>query len=212
MQRRETYRRIALVLLAAGDSRRFGANKLLAKIDGKPMYRCLADEVRSLPEDLFFRKLVVSQYDEILEDLSGCGFEAVKNRRSDLGISHSIHLAIQQLSKGDRPYTAVCFAVCDQPWLRGETVMKLIYEWEKSQKGLGCLFCRGRDGNPAVFAGSYEKELLSLTGDVGGRVVIHRHEEDLFRYEIADSRELEDVDVREALDSYVQDSYGQNQV
>lgn len=60
---------VAMVLLAAGDSRRFGGNKLLAEVDGRLMYRHVADEVNAMPEDFFAKKIVVSQYDEILEDL-----------------------------------------------------------------------------------------------------------------------------------------------
>ena len=33
------------------------------------MYRHVADEVNAMPEDCFAKKIVVSQYDEILEDL-----------------------------------------------------------------------------------------------------------------------------------------------
>lgn len=190
-------RKVALVLLAAGDSRRFGTNKLLADIDGKPMYRHLADEMKSLPEETFCRRLVVSQYPEILEDLSGDGFETIENHRSDLGISHSIHLAMQALDEDsgeDKESAAVCFAVCDQPWLRGNTVLKLVREWSASGKGLGCLSCGGRDGNPAVFDMRYENELLALTGDVGGRAVICRHMDDLYRCEIENPKELEDMD------------------
>ncbi len=213
-------RDIALVLLAAGDSRRFGGNKLLADIGGKPMYRHLVDELERLPGGIFCRRLVVSQYPEILSDLTKLGYETVRNDHSDLGISHSIDLALQALGAAacsaapmdgfaEQP-PAVCFAVCDQPWLRGETVLKLIREWSDSKRGIGCLSCNGRDGNPAIFSAVYEKELRSLTGDTGGRAIIRSHPKDLYRCEIADPRELEDVDVREALDSYGQDSYGQD--
>ena len=37
--------KIALIYLAAGNSRRFGSNKLFYEIDGKPMYRHLLDRL-----------------------------------------------------------------------------------------------------------------------------------------------------------------------
>ena len=40
--------KISLILLAAGDSRRFGSNKLLYELHGKPMYRYSVDEVAKL--------------------------------------------------------------------------------------------------------------------------------------------------------------------
>lgn len=204
--------RIALVLLAAGDSRRFGGNKLLADVDGKPMYRHLADELDRLLVAIFFRRIVVSQYPAILSELSVHGYETVENHHSELGISHSIHLALEALRRGERAcggmhdgYTAVCFAVCDQPWLKGDTVLRLVWEWADSGKGLGCLSFggrdgeKGRDGNPAIFSRRYEPELLALSGDTGGRAVIRRHLDDLYRCRTADERELEDIDVRQCL-------------
>ena len=93
---------VAMVLLAAGDSRRFGGNKLLAEVDGRLMYRHVADEVNAMPEDFFAKKIVVSQYDEILEDLGREGFETVKNNQSALGISYSVHLALEQIPEHTR--------------------------------------------------------------------------------------------------------------
>ena len=185
--------RIVLVLLAAGDSVRFGGNKLLASVGGRPMYRHLAEELLALSGDIFYRKLVVSQYSQILTDLERSGFEPVENRDSSLGISHSIRLALEQM---DGREDGVCFAVCDQPWLRGQTIVDMIAGWKKSGKGLACLSCGGVDGNPALFARHYEPELLTLSGDRGGRVVIRRHLEDLYRHEVSNPKELEDIDTR----------------
>lgn len=196
---RETDRKIALVLLAAGNGNRFGGNKLLAEVEGKPMYRHLADEIEKLPGGVFFCRLAVSQYKELLTDFAGRGYHAIENRRSDLGISYSIRLALQELENHVLPgeeNAAVCFAVCDQPWLRAETILKLVTEWSASGKGLGCLSCGGRDGNPAVFHLRYKNELLALTGDVGGRAVIRRHMDDLYRCEVENEKELEDIDRR----------------
>ena len=39
--------RIALIMLAAGNSRRFGGNKLLYEIDGNPMYRYILERLMS---------------------------------------------------------------------------------------------------------------------------------------------------------------------
>lgn len=188
--------KIVLVLLAAGDSRRFGGNKLLASVNGRPMYRHLVEELLAIPGEHFYRKLVVSQYRQILTDLGSDGFEPVENRDSSLGISHSIRLALERM---DGKEDGVCFAVCDQPWLRGQTLLDMIAGWKKSGKGLACLSCGGVDGNPALFARHYEPELMMLTGDRGGRAVIACHTGDLYRHETISPKELEDIDTREKM-------------
>lgn len=196
-------KKVALVLLAAGDSRRFGDNKLLADVEGKPMYRHIVDAVAALPAGVFDKKVVVSQYPEILEDMRHEGFETVENRQSALGISHSVALGLSHMigsgAESVRPeerIAAVCFSVCDQPWLKAETIAALIDGFLKSGKGMACLSCGGKVGNPAVFSAEYFPELLELTGDTGGRRVILRHPEDVYHCEVKDEKELADIDER----------------
>lgn len=188
-------KRVALVLLAAGDSRRFHGNKLLSDFQGKPMYRHIVDQAAQLPEDFFWQKILVTQYPEIAEDLERDGYEVLINRDSQLGISHSIHLALQALGQSEAD--AACFAVCDQPWLRKETVEELLSAWRDGGQGLACLCHQGDFGNPAVFARKYWKELLDLRGDVGGKRVLRRHLDDLCLFEVEDGKELVDIDVRQ---------------
>ena len=83
-----------------------------------------------MPEACFAKKIVVSQYDEILKDLGKAGFETVKNNDSALGISHSVHLALDQIPE----HYAVCFSVSDQPWLTRETIQGLVTAFRKNNK------------------------------------------------------------------------------
>lgn len=186
---------LAMVLLAAGDSRRFGANKLLTKVGEKAMYRHVADEVNAIAEDCFAKKIVVSQYDEILSDLEKDGFEPVKNQDSALGISHSVHLALERIPKS----YGVCFSVCDQPWLTKQTVEGLVNCFRKSDKGLACVTSGEIDGNPVIFAPEYREELLGLTGDVGGKKILLAHPEDVSRYVATNGQELADIDEKSQL-------------
>lgn len=185
--------KLALILLAAGDSRRFNGNKLLHEFSGKPMYRYILEEVESLPETFFDRKLVVTQYREIMDCMKDHGYEVVENKESSLGISHSIHLALHALENDNTDY---CFAVCDQPYLKAATIKDLVKGWRDSGKGIGCLCNMGELGNPAIFSGRYRKELLDLRGDVGGKRVIRKHIGDLYLHEVLDGLELVDIDVR----------------
>lgn len=195
---------LALVVLAAGEGRRFGGNKLLAEIDGVPMYRRILTQAAALPPELFSRKILVSQYREILEAAPDYGFLPVENTDSHLGISHSIQLALKALENQASaagtdgcPFPdGVCFAVCDQPWLTADTIKRLADAWKTSEKGLATVSCGGRDGSPAIFAKAYVPRLESLTGDKGGRGILREHPEDLLRLEITDEKELEDIDYR----------------
>ena len=186
---------VILVILAAGSSLRFGGNKLLHDLGGKPMYRYLADEIAKLPAGVLAGKILVTQYDRIGEDLGACGYEVVKNQEPELGISQSIHLGIRQAQRMNLK-AGLCFAVCDQPYLRHESIEALIEGWRCSEKGIACLCHQEELGNPALFSEQYVDELLNLKGDVGGKKVMRRHMDDVLPVEVEDEMELVDIDVQ----------------
>ena len=62
--------KLGLIMLAAGNSRRFGSNKLLYGIDGMPMYRHILLELKKVKAALEEQGhrceiTVVTQYEEI---------------------------------------------------------------------------------------------------------------------------------------------------
>jgi molybdenum cofactor cytidylyltransferase len=201
-------KKIALILLAAGNSVRFGGNKLLSVYHGKRMYRHIVDQVERLAPETFAEKIVVSQYREILEDLAAEGYTVVKNPAPEQGISHSIHLGLDVVrflrkdeneldvvsNRSETAVDAVCFAVCDQPDLKAETLAGFIAGWKKSGKTIGCLSHDGIAGNPVIFDVRYVDELCALNGDIGGKRVLKAHPEEVYYHEITDGAELVDID------------------
>ncbi|RHP32806.1 nucleotidyltransferase family protein [Lachnotalea sp. AF33-28] len=188
------YTSLSILLLAAGSSTRFQANKLLTPVNGIPMYRHTLSWAQTLEPD---RLAVVSQYEEILKEAEAAGAAAVYNGHSDLGISHSIHLALNALE--GFASDAFLFTVCDQPWLTAESVRALLDAFRKSDKGMACLCHNGVPGNPVVFDSRYKKELVSLTGDTGGKRILKAHPEDVLWVETPHNMELKDIDYPEDL-------------
>lgn len=182
-----------VIILAAGNSVRFGTNKLLEPVEGIPMYRRTADKILQID---FETRIVVTQYREILEALKRDGFLPVENREPGLGISHSIALGLSALKKDSQ---SCMFLVCDQPFLSVGAIQKLKREFEASEKGIGAAAAGGEAGNPVVFSADYYRELAALTGDRGGKRVLKAHPEDVMLTEVPE-RELADIDTRKELD------------
>ena len=62
--------RIRMIYMAAGNSRRFGSNKLFYPIDGKPMYRHVLERLAAICERHSDWEIVlVSQYEELYENI-----------------------------------------------------------------------------------------------------------------------------------------------
>lgn len=238
---------IHIIYMAAGNSRRFGSNKLFYELDGKPMYRHLLERLIEIKDrynklkntginkpldsdemdtdtvidtyigtDIGLSKkagkktknaelnnpvidiTVVTRYREILDYCSSIpDCHAVLSPDSEKGISYTIKagiMAVQEQKKtGMQDY--YMFAVADQPYLKSQSVIKLIDRVLENTGGKQLAFslrCGAAVGNPCVFHSSLIPQLLSLEGDKGGRSVAKKY--DCVYVDIADERELMDID------------------
>ena len=208
---------IHIIYMAAGNSRRFGSNKLFYELDGKPMYRHLLDRLaeiknrynKSKSDSQTIDITVVTRYREIL-DYCACipDCHAVISPDSEKGISYTIKagiMAVQEQKKFKKSsevthHTAekeeyYMFAVADQPYLKSQSVIKLIdkvLENKGNKRLVFSLRCGDAVGNPCVFHSLLIPQLLSLEGDKGGRSVAKKY--DCVYVDIADERELMDID------------------
>ena len=183
--------KIGCVVLAAGNARRFGSNKLQAQVDGESLIRRALDTV---PSGLV--TVVVSQYPEILSLAGEYGFEAVLNDQPDLGLSRSVRLGLEQLTDCG----GVLFLVADQPWLKRDSAEALAALWAQHPAKIAAMAHGGVRGNPCLFPACFFPEMRALREDHGGSTVIRRHEDVLLLYDVP-ARQLTDVDTRDALNA-----------
>lgn len=182
--------KIGCVVLAAGNARRFGSNKLNAQVEGVSLIRRALDAV---PGGL--AAVVVSQYPDILALAGEYGFDALLNDQPELGLSRSVRLGLAHLTDCD----GVLFLVSDQPRLKRDSVEALAALWAQNPEKIAAMAHNGVRGNPCLFPARLFPELLALTGDRGGSAVIRHHEDDLILLE-TDAPELADVDTPAALE------------
>ena len=179
---------IAIILLAAGQSSRFGSNKLLHIMDdGRPMISSILDAVRAQKR---CRHILVTQYAEV--SALAPDFEVVVNTHPELGISHSMQLGLEAAGEAD----ACMFCVCDQPGVSASTVRRLIDAYLAASAGIVSLSWENRMYNPKVFSSRYRDELMSVSGDTGGRQIISDHRDDLLLVEAESEDEVRDIDYR----------------
>ena len=178
--------KIAIILEAAGNSTRFGSNKLLHIMDnGHPMAASIFNAVRPLD---VYKKILVTQYDEVAV-LAG-DLEIVMNDRPDLGISRSMQLGLTAAGDSD----AYMFCVCDQPGLKTATLERMIEAYKKGTAGIVSLAWQGKMCNPKIFSSRYREELMKLSGDTGGRQILAAHKDDILIVEAESEDEVKDID------------------
>lgn len=179
--------KLGAVLMASGSARRFGENKLLHPVEGIPM---IERAMGILPPEMFSKAVVVSSYPEILRLAGAKGYIAIENPNPEQGQSVSVHLGTQALPDMD----GILYTVCDQPWLRTESVKRLINAFSAAPDDIWALSWAGRKGNPVIFPKTLFPELLAVIGDRGGGEVIKAHPEMLRLTEAGGPEELLDID------------------
>jgi len=179
--------RVGAVLMASGAAARFGANKLLHPVGGVPMIRRAFSAV---PARLFETASVVSCYPEILALAAEQGYRPIRSPEAEEGQSASIRLGLAGLMDMD----GVLFSVCDQPYLRRSSVVRLLEAFSECPGRICALSWQGRRGSPVVFPSALFPALLALRGEQRGGAVIQANQSLLRLVEADASQELQDVD------------------
>jgi len=203
---------IAGILLASGASTRFGGDKLLAPLDGRPVVRWSADAlidrvdtlvvvVREDPHPSALRPEVRSagarshQGLTVRRALEGLPIRWAINHDAERGMSTAIRAGIAALPAS---VEAAIVALGDQPLVDGNIVERLIARWrECGAQAVQPCYDDGR-GHPVLFDRSLFPALSALEGDVGARAVLDSVGNALDLLTVAGSRPI-DVDTPEAL-------------
>lgn len=182
---------ISAVVMGSGKSERFGKNKLLERIDGVPIIEIL---LRKL-EKLSFKNIFVTYKDkEIFEICRKYKVIPLENKKYFLGQSESIKLGAENIKDEN-----IMFFTGDMPFLKEETIFKIISEFDGR---ITIPVVSGKRCSPVIFPNRYKEELLSLSGDVGGREIIKK-ENNLNFIEFFDKKQFMDIDREEDLKAVI---------
>ena len=194
-------REVAVIVLAAGQSRRMGRrNKLLEPVAGEPMVR---HAVRAAASAAGGRPVVVVTGHERAEvEASLAGFDVAFSHNPDYGAGLSTSLArgVAALPGGVEG-AIVCLA--DMPGVRADHLRRLCDAFDP---GAGAAICvatrRGKRGNPVLFGSRFFAEMCDVEGDVGARHLIGAYADLVREVEMPDDGVLLDIDSPGALRAY----------
>lgn len=163
---------IAAIVLGAGLSRRMGEAKLLLDLAGKPVIRRTVESLVGQVEDI----VVVAGHEahQLQTALEGLPVRFTRNPRPEAGQGSSIATGVSAL----RPETEAALIVLgDQPGLPDSLIGRLIDRFRDSGKPIVVPVYRDGPGNPVLFGRLVFGELAALTGDGGGKALVHAQPE-----------------------------------
>jgi molybdenum cofactor cytidylyltransferase len=178
------------VVLAAGGSRRFGGPvaKQLVEIDGEPAVRRAA--CRAL-ESRLERVVVVTGHvaADVRRAVDGLVVDTTHNPDWRQGQSGSVKAGLAAVAADA---AAVVFIPCDQPFLTGELIDRLVARHAAGDALIVAPAWRGRRGAPVLIGSDLFAELATIGGDTGARQLFARHT--VVEVEIEDQAPLLDFD------------------
>jgi len=182
------------IILAAGEGKRMGKVKLTLPLGDKQLIEWVLQAAKLTPLDKYF--LVVRPEDkEIIKTGKKWGAEIVLNSEYRSGMSSSIRKALHQISSNELEGFFVILG--DQPLINPSILYKMLLAFTPGKKEIVVPFYKDRQGNPVFFDGYWKDELMKLSGDMGGRVLIKAHPERIKRFKIPNESILLDIDREE---------------
>lgn len=189
--------RIAIIVLAAGQSRRMGKdNKLVADVNGTAMVRHTLENIAGVVPD---EPIVVTGHeaDMVTAALVGLDLKIVHNPKFATGLSTSLVTGLGAL---DDEVDGVLVCLADMPRVSREDIKKLIAAFDPIENRAICVpTFRGKRGNPVLWGREFFDPMSRVSGDVGARHLIGAHDDKVVEVEVDGDGVILDVDTPEML-------------
>ena len=183
--------KIGLVIMASGLGRRFGKNKLLEELGGKPLIKWILDAT----EGSFDKRVVVTRNEEVKILCDGLGIECIIHalpNRND-----TVRLGLSALAD---EVDYCFFSPGDQPLISVASITKLTETAKTHPDKIVRPRWGGTDGAPVGFPKRFFEALQSLPEGKGGNLIAQKDPESVLAIEIPDACELWDIDTAEDLE------------
>jgi molybdenum cofactor cytidylyltransferase len=193
-------KRIAALVLAAGQSTRMGSNKMMADIDGTPMIAHTVDAALASKADPV---VVVTghQPERVRGALAGRKVIFAHNPHYAEGLSTSLRAGLGALPVD---VDGAIVALGDMPGVTAAHLDRLIAAFDPDAGAAICVpSFNGKRGNPVLWSKAYFPEMREIAGDVGARHLIGAHADEIKEVAMPDAGVLEDLDTPAALAAHL---------
>jgi len=152
-------------VLAAGQSRRFGRQKLVQPLDdGRPMLLHSLDVAESLGLPVIL--VVDAHQPDFMRLLQGQAVQVLSVEQADQGLGANLARGVAACSD----WTGWLVMLGDMPFIKTATLKEVMAQ--ASVENIVVPVFQGQRGHPVWFGRSFKERLLQLSGDQGGRNIL----------------------------------------
>jgi len=182
--------RIGIVIMASGCGKRFGGNKLMAELGGKPLIAGILETVSGI----FDTGIVVTRDPVIAELAESFKFRSVLHDFPDR--NDAVRLGISSLPSS---LTGCIFFQADQPFISKETIFELLKQVSDHPDMIIRFNDQGNPSPPVYFPKWAFEDLCLLPCKKGGSYLFSLYPEKIMDLPVSDSAEFTDIDTKDDL-------------
>ena len=181
------------ILLAAGQSTRFGSNKLLHPLNkSKSIGQQSAHNlIQACPNSI---AVINNTSSTLAESLSDTGLKIIENTEAAQGMGSSIACGVQASADAD----AWLIVLADMPFIQTQTIKKIIQNFKENKCIIAATYLH-QQGHPVLFSQHFFKALTQLNSDNGAKNILNNNSEFIKLIEINDPGILQDIDLMKDL-------------
>lgn len=184
---------LTAILLAAGQSKRFGSAKLLHLLDnGIPLGLQAAHNLQALFDEVLV--VVNANCSRLQQHYQELGLNSLIHHQAEQGIGSSIAKAIEHSS----PRQGWLIALADMPFIQASSFCAVADALLNGAK-LAAPSYKGKRGHPVGFARHFKTELMRLNQDQGANQILRKYAPQLQLIPTQDQGILIDIDTLEDL-------------
>lgn len=179
------------LILAAGQGKRFGGNKLTAMLDNRPVIQHCLDTLATL--DLPVAIVYEHNNTRLSRCISAYPIRKLPFDAAHQGMGASLAYGVEQTK--DWNGWVICLG--DMPWISRNTYQNIADKLHSHAIARPITLPSSppqTSGHPVGFQQRFKQELLALTGDEGAKCIISRHKDMLYSMETSDYGIVLDID------------------
>jgi len=167
--------KIAILIMAAGESSRMGRSKqLLEWKDSNLLNFSISKAIQLIPDHVFV--VLGSSANLIKPKIESKQVNILINKNWKKGLGNSIRFGVYTISKAFQEIEGILVMLADQPLIEQNHYSSLIKGFTpECHQILATEYSDGKLGVPALFDKTYFNELSNLNSDFGAKNLIHRY-------------------------------------
>ncbi|WMI65428.1 nucleotidyltransferase family protein [Aestuariibaculum sp. YM273] len=168
---------IAMVILAAGASKRMGEPKQLLLWGDSTLLEHSIETALDVSANHVYLVLGAN-YKTLKSKIESRPVEIIYNPDWEKGLGKSISKAVTHLKNSNLKFDGVLFLLADQPFITSDYLEQMIGAFKpKKEQIIATSYVDGENGVPVLFDAVYFTELEALNEDKGAKQILKHHKQ-----------------------------------